>query len=55
MVGWLSVEVLPFRRARHSGYLVIGVDAAAAGRGLGRDLLAAAEREASGRGCTGWS
>jgi len=55
VVGWLSVEVLPFRRARHSGYLVIGVDAAAAGRGLGRDLLAAAEREASGRGCTGWS
>jgi ribosomal protein S18 acetylase RimI-like enzyme len=44
------VEVLPFRRVRHSGYLVIGVDAAAAGRGLGRDLLAAAEREASGRG-----
>jgi hypothetical protein len=42
--------VLPFRRARHSSYLVIGVDTAAVGRGLGRDLLAAAEREASGRG-----
>lgn len=50
VAGWLSVEVLPFRRARHTGYLVIGVDAAAAGRGVGRDLLAAAEREASGRG-----
>ena len=49
-VGWLSVEVPPFRRARHAGYLVIGVDAAAAGRGIGHDLLAAAEREASSRG-----
>jgi ribosomal protein S18 acetylase RimI-like enzyme len=49
VAGWLSVEVLPFRRARHTGYLVIGVDAAAAGRGIGRGLLAAAEREASGR------
>jgi ribosomal protein S18 acetylase RimI-like enzyme len=48
--AWLSVEVLPFRRARHTGSLVIGVDAAAAGRGIGRDLLAAAEREASARG-----
>jgi RimJ/RimL family protein N-acetyltransferase len=48
-VGWLSVEVLPFRRARYTGYLVIGVDTAAAGRGIGRGLLAAAEREASAR------
>jgi hypothetical protein len=47
VVGWLSVAVLPFRRARHCGYVVIGVDAPAAGRGL----LAAAEHEASGRGC----
>ena len=30
--------------------LVIGVDTAAAGRGVGRDLLAAAECEASDRG-----
>jgi RimJ/RimL family protein N-acetyltransferase len=50
LVGWLSVEVLPYRRARQTGYLVIGVDAAAAGRGIGRDLLAAAQREAAGRG-----
>ena len=49
-VGWLSVTVLPFHRARHSGHLVIGVDTAAAGSGIGRDLLAAAEREASRRG-----
>jgi ribosomal protein S18 acetylase RimI-like enzyme len=50
VVGWLSMEVLPFRRARHTGYLVMGVDTATAGRGIGRELLAAAEREASGRG-----
>jgi len=50
LAGWLSVEVLPFRRARRTGYLVLGVDAAAAGRGLGRSLLEAAEHEAAGRG-----
>jgi ribosomal protein S18 acetylase RimI-like enzyme len=50
LAGWLAVEVLPFRRARRTGYLVLGVDAAAAGRGLGRSLLAAAEHEAAGRG-----
>jgi RimJ/RimL family protein N-acetyltransferase len=48
--GWLSVEVLPFRRARRTGYVAMGVDAAAAGRGIGHDLLAVAEREAQGRG-----
>ena len=52
LVGWLSVEVLPFRRARQTGYLVIGVDSAVAGRGIGRDLLVAAEQEAAGRGLT---
>ncbi len=50
LAGWLSVEVLPFRRARRTGYLVIGVDTTASGRGIGRSLLAAAEHEASGRG-----
>ncbi|HEV2374171.1 MAG TPA: GNAT family N-acetyltransferase [Streptosporangiaceae bacterium] len=50
VVGWLTVQVLPLRRARHSGHLVIGVDADAAGRGIGHDLLATAEREARGRG-----
>jgi RimJ/RimL family protein N-acetyltransferase len=50
LAGWLSVEVLPFRRARQTGYLVIGVDAAAAGRGVGGDLLVAAAREARDRG-----
>jgi RimJ/RimL family protein N-acetyltransferase len=48
--GWLSVEVLPFRRAAQTGYLVIGVDAAEAGHGIGRDLLVAAAQEACGRG-----
>ena len=50
LVGWLSVAVLPFRRARQTGHLVIGVDACVAGRGIGRDLLVAAALEASGRG-----
>jgi RimJ/RimL family protein N-acetyltransferase len=50
LAGWLSVEVPPFRRARHTGYLVVGVDAAAAGRGIGTALLAAAAGEAQRRG-----
>jgi GNAT superfamily N-acetyltransferase len=40
---------LPFRCARHTGYVVLGVHAAAASRGLGRDLLAA-KQQARGRG-----
>jgi ribosomal protein S18 acetylase RimI-like enzyme len=50
MLGWLSAEVLPFRRARHTGYLVLGVDADAAGRGIGGGLLAEAAEEAERRG-----
>jgi ribosomal protein S18 acetylase RimI-like enzyme len=50
LAGWLSVDVLPFRRASGCGHVVIGVDAAAVGRGVGRELLAAAEREARRRG-----
>ena len=50
LAGWLAVDVLPARRARRTGYLVLGVDAAAVGRGLGRSLLAAAEDEAAQRG-----
>lgn len=49
LVGWLSVDVLPFRRARHVGYLVLGVDTAAAGRGLGRGLLEAGIAECGKR------
>ncbi len=39
LAGWLSAEVLPFRRARRTGYLVLGVDADFAGRGIGAALL----------------
>jgi RimJ/RimL family protein N-acetyltransferase len=42
LIGWLAVEILPYRRARHVGYLVLGVDETASGRGLGRGLLEAA-------------
>lgn len=49
-VGWLSVEVLPYRRARHVGYVVLGVDAEAAGRGLGGRLLEAAASHARAAG-----
>jgi ribosomal protein S18 acetylase RimI-like enzyme len=50
LLGWMSVEVLPFRRARHCGYVVIGVDTAAAGRGIGTALLTAGAAEAQRRG-----
>lgn len=49
LVGWVSVEVAPFRRARHTGYLVIGVDATASGQGLGTTLITAAAEEAQRR------
>jgi RimJ/RimL family protein N-acetyltransferase len=46
LVGWLGVEVAPYRRARHTGYVVLGVEAAACGQGIGSALLLAAEAEA---------
>ena len=49
LIGWLAVEILPYRRARHVGYLVLGVDETAIGRGLGRGLLAAAVEESRTR------
>jgi len=49
LAGWLSVDVLPYRRAQHTGYVVMGVDAAAAGRGTGTALLAEAAAEATRR------
>jgi ribosomal protein S18 acetylase RimI-like enzyme len=49
LVGWLAVEVAAFRRARHVGCLVLGVDSESAGRGTGGALLDAAIAEASGR------
>lgn len=50
LVGWLAVEVAPFRRAAHAGNLVLGVDAEFSGRGTGARLLDAAATEASARG-----
>jgi ribosomal protein S18 acetylase RimI-like enzyme len=50
LLGWVSVEVAPFRRARGTGYVVMGVDAEAAGRGIGAALLAAAAGEGRLRG-----
>jgi ribosomal protein S18 acetylase RimI-like enzyme len=52
VVGWAEVSVLPWARARHLGTLVLGVDAAAAGRGLGRALLEEAAAEGTRRGLT---
>ncbi len=49
LIGWLTVDVLPYRRARHSGYVVMGVDTAASGRGVGAALLAEAVAEARRR------
>lgn len=50
LAGWLAVEVLPARRASRTGYVVMGVDADAAGRGIGSGLLAAADQQARHRG-----
>lgn len=45
LLGWLAVQVAPFRRAARTGHVVIGVDAAETGHGIGTALLAAAARE----------
>jgi ribosomal protein S18 acetylase RimI-like enzyme len=50
LLGWSAVEVLPYRRAAATGYVVIGVDAVASGRGVGSALLTAAREQASARG-----
>jgi ribosomal protein S18 acetylase RimI-like enzyme len=50
LVGWLAVEVSPFRRANRTGYVVMAVDADAAGRGIGGGLLTAADQQARHRG-----
>jgi ribosomal protein S18 acetylase RimI-like enzyme len=50
LVGWAAVEVLPYRRAAGIGYVVLGVDAAASGQGVGVALLRAAVAEAAARG-----
>jgi ribosomal protein S18 acetylase RimI-like enzyme len=50
LAGWLSVAVLPFRRASRTGSVVMGVDTDAAGRGIGSGMLTAAAQEARRRG-----
>jgi len=49
LTGWLAVEVAQHRRVAHVGYLVMGVDATHAGRGIGGALLTEAMREARRR------
>jgi RimJ/RimL family protein N-acetyltransferase len=49
-VGWLSVDVAPYRRARHTGYVVTGVDAESTGQGIGTSLITCAVAEAELRG-----
>ncbi|MEV0614618.1 GNAT family N-acetyltransferase [Nonomuraea sp. NPDC050404] len=44
--GYVEVEVLPYARARRTGYVVMGVRAAYGGQGLGRRLLDSATQEA---------
>ena len=48
--GYVEVSVLPFARARQTGYVVMGVRTASAGRGLGRALLSSAIDTATARG-----
>jgi len=50
IVGYVEAEGGPYRRTRHSAYLVIGVRSAWHGRGLGRALLDAVERWAGKHG-----
>ncbi|WP_419999746.1 N-acetyltransferase family protein [Streptomyces boninensis] len=49
LVGYVDVSVLPYARARRTGYVVMGVRAGSAGRGVGRELLTAAAE--TGRRC----
>ncbi|MEU8309987.1 GNAT family N-acetyltransferase [Actinomadura sp. NPDC048955] len=49
-VGYVDVSVLPFARARRTGYVVAGVRSGHGGRGLGGALMREALREAQTRG-----
>ncbi len=49
-VGYVDVSVLPYARARRTGYLVAGVRDDHVGRGLGRALMWAAVDEGRTRG-----
>jgi RimJ/RimL family protein N-acetyltransferase len=50
LAGYLELAGGPCRRARATGYLVMGVLAAAGGRGIGTALLAEAKRWAAAHG-----
>ena len=50
LLGWLSVEVPPYRRAAHVGHLVLGVDDRFRARGIGGALLAEAVALSASRG-----
>ncbi|NDU77546.1 GNAT family N-acetyltransferase [Actinomadura sp. DSM 109109] len=49
-VGYVDVSVLPYARARRTGYVVAGVRSGHGGRGLGGALMRAAVQEARERG-----
>jgi RimJ/RimL family protein N-acetyltransferase len=50
LAGYVEVSGGSFRRTRSTAYLVIGVVAAASGRGIGRSLLEEAKRWAAAHG-----
>ncbi|MFF5297056.1 GNAT family N-acetyltransferase [Paractinoplanes globisporus] len=51
-VGWAQVEVQPWARVRHIGYVVLGVDREHHARGVGTRLMKAAVHEAGVAGLT---
>jgi RimJ/RimL family protein N-acetyltransferase len=50
LAGYVEVSVLPYARTVSTGYVVMGVRTAYAGRGIGKALLTAAKDEAVERG-----
>ena len=50
LAGYVDVSVLPYCRARRTGYVVMGVRAEHRGRGIGTALLSAAAEHGAGHG-----